>query len=198
MLVIGNGESRSNIDINLIDTVKIGCNAILREYTVDHLVCCDRRMVQEAVRANYNKHAYIYTRTDWINYFKAHDRIRTVPELPYKGDQRWDDPFHWGSGPYAVLLAAKIAHGDVIQMIGFDLYGNDRKINNVYKGTDNYAAADSKNVDPRYWIQQIGKVFSLYKSRQFKIYQKSDWQLPQAWNYPNVVVDNISNIYYNT
>lgn len=193
MLVIGNGESRKGIDIDSVSSVKVGCNAILREHRVDHLICCDRRMVQEAVEANYNKYAYIYTRDDWINYFKSYERIRTVPVLPYQGEQRWDDPFHWGSGPYAVLLGAKLANDSEIKMIGFDLYGNDKKVNNVYKGTKNYAAADSKNVDPRYWIQQIARVFSIYTSRQFVVYQKKDWTIPQAWIAPNVTVDKISN-----
>jgi len=196
MLVIGNGESRKEINIDNVASAKIGCNAVLRNHRVDHLICCDRRMVQEAVDANYNVDSYVYTRPDWIHSFKDHKRVRTVPELPYKGNQRWDEPFHWGSGPYAMLLAAKISKYNTINIIGFDLYGNDRKINNVYKGTTNYAAIDSKNVDPRYWIQQIGKVFSLYKSRQFKIYQSEGWQIPQAWIYPNVTVDNISNILY--
>lgn len=193
MLVLGNGESRKNINIDSINSVKIGCNAILREHRVDHLICCDRRMVQEAVQAEYNKHAYVYTRQDWINYFKSYERIRTVPILPYRGDQRWDDPFHWGSGPYAVLLGAKLASDGEVKMLGFDLYGNDKKVNNLYKGTKNYADSDSKNVDPRYWIQQIARVFSIYSSRQFIIYQKDNWSIPQAWIQPNVEVDKISN-----
>jgi len=39
MLVIGNGESRSGININSIDQVKVGCNAVYRDYKVDHLIC---------------------------------------------------------------------------------------------------------------------------------------------------------------
>lgn len=194
MLIIGNGESRQTVNINQIDAVKIGCNAILREHHVDHLVCCDRRMVKEALSVNYNKQSYIYTRKDWIEHFKGYERVRTVPELPYTGDQRWDEPFHWGSGPYAVLLGAKLSAGKTIKLIGFDLYSKDSKVNNIYKDTKNYAAADSRSVDPKYWIQQIAKIFFIYKSRQFKIYQTSDWQIPESWNQPNVEVDKISNI----
>ena len=34
MLVIGNGESRADVDINKVKGTKIGCNAILRDYQV--------------------------------------------------------------------------------------------------------------------------------------------------------------------
>ena len=77
MLVIGNGESRADIDIDSIKDTKIGCNAILRDYFVEHLVCVDRKMVREAIEANYKSN--IYTRKDWIEEFKAYG-ILTVPE----------------------------------------------------------------------------------------------------------------------
>ena len=189
MLVLGNGESRQGIDINLIDDVKIGCNAICRDYSVDHLICVDRRMVREALQTNCNK---IYTRTDWIQEFKAYPKVTTVPPLPYKGEQRPDDPFHWGSGPYAVLQGAKL--GETIKLLGFDLYSKTKTINNIYKGTSNYNDIDYRPVDPRYWIYQIGKIFELYPRRSFVIYQEDDWILPEAWKYPNVEVDKISNI----
>ena len=49
MLVIGNGESRKHIDVDAINDTKIGCNAILRDYLVEHLICVDRKMVREAI-----------------------------------------------------------------------------------------------------------------------------------------------------
>ena len=53
MLVIGNGESRLKTNLNKIEDIKIGCNAICRDMPVDHLVCVDRRMVLEAISLNY-------------------------------------------------------------------------------------------------------------------------------------------------
>ena len=52
MLVIGNGESRKDIDISAFNETKVGCNAIIRDFFVDHLVCVDRRMVKEALTKN--------------------------------------------------------------------------------------------------------------------------------------------------
>ena len=198
MYAIGNGESRTHLDINQLYGTKVGCNAILREYSVDHLVCCDRRMVQEAVRAEYNTRSYIYTRQDWYKQFAHYQRVRELPKLPYTGDQRWDDPFHWGSGPYAVLLAAKLAEDEPVKLIGFDLYSDNNLVNNIYKGTPNYAVQNSRSVDPKYWIHQIAKVFESFKHQKFIIYQTAEWSLPQAWIKPNIELDKISNLYYNT
>jgi len=68
-LVIGNGESRRNLDLNSlkIHNILIGCNAIHRDVTVDHLVCCDRRMVEEAVQNPDTTNTEIYVREDWLN-----------------------------------------------------------------------------------------------------------------------------------
>jgi len=197
MWVIGNGESRTTINIDRLAGPKVGCNALWRDYYTDYLVCVDRRMVDEAISGNANTNGtLIYTRPDWINRYVNKD-VRSVPPLPYKGDQRWDEPFQWGSGPYAVLIAAAYTKLKEVKLIGFDLHSKTKTVNNVYKGTPNYDDATKRPVDPRYWIHQIGTVFKCFPKIQFIIYQ-DEWQLPKDWNYPNVTVDTISNLSYNS
>ena len=193
MLVIGNGESRASVNINKLNYTKIGCNAILRDFKVDYLVCVDKRMLVEAVNSSYHKNAKVYTRKNLFVQHRLEKNIRMVPNLPYVGSERPDDPIHWGAGPYAVLLAAKMTTDD-IHLLGFDLYSADNKVNNIYKDTANYALAHKSAVDPRYWIYQIGKVFECFPDTRFVVHQIDDWQLPKAWKYPNVTLDNISNI----
>ena len=198
MWAIGNGESRATINIDKISSPKVGCNAIMRDYYTDYLVCVDRRMVEEAINREVNLNGtLVYTREDWYSRYQT-IRVRKLPKLPYNGTQRADEPFQWGSGPYAVLIGAMYAHEREVSLLGFDLYSTNKQVNNVYKDTPNYDRADKQAVDPRYWIHQIGKVFECFPKITFTIYQTPNWQLPQAWNYPNVKVDNISNIYYNT
>jgi len=192
MIAIGNGESRSEINIDRITETKVGCNAIVRDHIVEHLVCVDKRMLKECIENSVNA-GTIHTRS---NHIKGGSQIvHGVPQLPYTGKQRWDDPFHWGSGPYAVLLAAGLSHK--VKMIGFDLYSKDDLVNNCYKETKNYDPSTKKAVDPRYWIHQIGKVFECFPHTEFTIFQTPDWQLPQKWNLSNVYVDKISNFTYN-
>jgi len=192
MIVLGNGESRHRLDVAAIDEYIIGCNAVVRDLEVDCVVCCDKRMVKEALLTNVKK---IYTRKRWFQGW-GDDRVVDLPDIPYKGTNRQDESIHWGSGPYAVLLAAK--NSPTVYMAGFDLYGNDKYLNNIYKDTANYKASTDLRVDPSYWIYQIGKVFELYPRRGFVILQPEGWELPKEWQQTNVKVDNKMYYQYNT
>lgn len=192
MLVIGNGESRLQVDVKSFKDTKIGCNAVHRDFPVDHLICVDRRMVQEALEKEVHVSSKVYTRTDWGYDFSTIDNLTSVPALPYEGNERWDEPFQWGSGPYAVLLGAML--DTQVKLLGFDLYGRGSCVNNVYKGTQGYDPEDKNAVDPRYWIYQISKVFECFPEVDFTIYQPQGWQMPESWIKPNVSLDNISNI----
>ena len=197
MYVFGNGESRTSVNINDLDGPKVGCNAIMRDHNVDYLVCVDKRMVEEAINREVNLNGtLVYTREDWYSRYQT-IRVRKLPPLPYTGTERWDEPFQWGSGPYAVLLGAMYTKTKEASLIGFDLYSKTKTVNNMYKDTPNYDPADKQAVDPRYWIHQIGMVFNCFPKIAFTVYQQQDWQLPKAWNYPNVMVDTISSLSYN-
>ena len=200
MWVLGNGESRQKLNVNNLQGTKVGCNAIIRDYQVDHLVCVDRRMVEEAIGYN----TKIYTRKDWLDTYKTLG-VMHVPDLIHQGTQRWDEPFHWGSGPYAVLLSAKITEErskkdydyNVVNLVGFDLHSKTKTVNNIYKDTKSYDAKDKNAVDPRYWIHQISKVFEWFPKLNFVIYQNKDWELPETWKKQNVSLDNLDNLLYN-
>jgi hypothetical protein len=192
MFAIGNGESRRVIDINSLRDYKIGCNAIYRDCKMDHLVCADKRMIEEALSAGANISTLIYTRADWYNNYQGFLHVRKVPDLPYASSARWDDPFHWGSGPYAVLIAANLSND--VKLLGFDLHSKNGKINNVYKGTKNYESEDKRAVDPRYWIHQIAKVFECFPSVNFTVYQEEGWEVPEQWKKFNIKIDSINNL----
>lgn len=179
MIVIGNGESRRDIDLNCIKSAKIGCNAIHRDCYVEHLVCVDKKTIEEAYAAGLTD-TKIWTRDN-------------LPEPP-QGNQRADHPRHWGSGPYALLLATTMS--DYIHIIGFDLWSSNRLVNNIYKDTPNYSSANSHAVDPRYWIYQISRIFLTYPDKYFIVYNKADWVLPESWRLANVefkTLDNLTN-----
>lgn len=189
VVVVGNGESRKSVDLNLIKTnhTLIGCNAIHRDIVVDHLICCDRRMAEEATKNPNSVDTYIYVRDDWYHYFrkiKKNKNVKPLPPLSYTGESRADQPIHWGSGCYAVLLASSLEFSR-IYLLGFDLYPSDKKINNIYKDTQNYNKGTADPVDPSYWIYQLSKVFVNSKS-DFIIVNTEHWKLPGQWKLPNV------------
>lgn len=196
-VVFGNGESRKNIDPSLLKSSNtlIGCNAIHRDAIMDHLVCCDRRMVEEAVSSPNTKYTLIYVREDWFKYYRKiqkDKRTHLVPSLPYTGEEKKDQPSHWGSGGYAVLLAASLGYKN-ISLVGFDLYPMNNKVNNLYKGTQNYSKPDTQAVDYNYWVYQISKVFKHFPETTFTVVNESKWQLPPMWKRPNVDFISLDN-----
>jgi len=188
--VFGNGESRRSLDINSFrnDHIIIGCNAIHRDFQVDHLVCCDRKMAEEATDNLETKSSLIYVREEHYHYFRKvrkNKHIRLLPDLPYTGERRADIHTHWGSGAYAVLIGCLLSPEEM-HLFGFDLYGNDGLVNNVYKGTDNYKGINGSAVDPSYWIYHISKLFSCFPNIEFKIHNDKNWKMPLQWQQKNV------------
>ena len=188
-VVLGNGESRRDINLSsLIADTLIGCNAIHRDTVVDHLICCDRRMADEAASNPQTKNTLIYVRPAWFHYFRKilkNKNIRITPDLPYQGEYKKDDPDHWGSGGFAVLLAAQLGFTE-IELIGFDLYPINSAVNNIYKGTKNYAQSGSQAIDYAYWVYQINRVFMHHPDQKFIIRNHRDWNMPREWQKNNV------------
>lgn len=178
--VIGNGESRRTINLNNINGVTIGCNAIHRDFVCDKIVAVDRRMVKEVLSNPSYQHTPIYTRSQWAPQFSSYKNVHTVPKLPYDGKLRSDDPWHWNSGPFAVLLGC-LEQADTVNLLGFDLYSLQNKVNNIYKNTENYNSSDSAPVDHSYWLHQLKQLFASFPNKKFIQWQLSNWQVPDCW-----------------
>jgi|TARA_B100000925_G_scaffold136846_1_gene102405 hypothetical protein len=192
MLVIGNGESRKALKIEELNLPTVGCNAIFRDIKVDHLVCCDRRMVREAIKHSNTSQSIIYSRPDWCNEFN----VFPVPDLPYVGELRQDDPWHWGTGQYALLVATKYCVMDHIHIVGFDMKSKDGFVNNIYKGSESYDASSKQAVDPSYWIYQNRKIFEHYPKQNFNFYVDQYFKIPEGWEkMSNVQILPISDIH---
>jgi len=180
--VIGNGESRKNVNLKSLNGMTIGCNAIHRDHVCDSIIAVDRRMVTEIVNNSLYQNIPIYTRPDWITNFKNYKNVHVVPELPYQGDQRWDNPWHWNSGPFAVLLGC-LHNPKTINLLGFDLYGINNRVNNLYKNTKNYDKEDHHAIGNDHWLHQLAKLFDYFSDIQFIQWQTKDWTLPDKWLY---------------
>lgn len=178
--VIGNGQSREGFALNQISNFTIGCNAIHRDFICDEFVAVDRRMVDEILRNEGSKNKTIYTREDWVENYAKHQRVKSLPKLPFNGVNKHDQPFHWNSGPYAVLIAA-LKEPKQIELLGFDLWSKTSFVNNIYKGTPNYAGAHDRRVTPDFWIFQLKNIFCHFKNIKFIQCQPEDWRIPHQW-----------------
>lgn len=153
-------------------------------------------MVEEATNNPTTVDTTIHVREDWFKYYRKIQKrknVRQVPVLPYRGERKQDQPEHWGSGGYAVLVAASLGFNN-IGLIGFDLYSYNNKVNNIYKGTNNYSKTESQSVDHSFWVYQIAKIFTYYPDLQFTIYNRAGWEMPGDWQQKNVRFENIEQL----
>ena len=156
----------------------IGCNALYRDYMLEYVVCCDKHMCQEAANT-VSKNTTIFTRERWFRQFQFWPNIKKLPELPYEGDKRQDDPFHWGTGPYAGVVGLTFKP-KAIFMLGFDLYDREKQINNMYTGTHGYTYI-KRPVDPSYWIYQFNKLMKLSPDTRWIVVNEENWKMPKEW-----------------
>ena len=180
--IIGNGKSRLGFDITPMKkfSTVIGCNAQFRDYNFDYFVCADKHMCQEAVNT-VGKNTNIYTRDRWHKEFAMWPNVKKLPDLPYNGNKRQDEPFHWGTGPYAGVLAGTFKP-KAIFMIGFDLWQlpGQKEDNNIYRNSKGYEYI-KRPVDPSYWIHQFAKLFKHIDSRWIVV-NRPDWKMPDEWS----------------
>ena len=196
--VIGNGESRADFNITTLKTIgmTVGCNAVHRDMQPDYLVCADKKMVVEVLKDKDNKvPCPLYTRPMWLDSFKTHHFL-PMPDIPYKGNERIDDPFHWGTGQFATLVALKNSwrgwlgqKPQTVFLLGFDLYGvgEAQKLhNNIYKDTDNYWSTSRHAVPHHYWVYQMSKIFEHFPATTFFQVNTDGWVVPGEWSqWPN-------------
>lgn len=145
--VLGNGKSRLKVDLHELKKYgKIyGCNALYRDFIPDVLVSTDRPMATEIENSGYpSKHEF------WT-------RMPTPNMLANKIDINYG----FSSGPIAVSLAARNQHRTVY-LIGFDLVGNNGKINNVYAGTTNYRPLTDQET---YWGNWLNQLLEIMKNQ---------------------------------
>lgn len=180
VFVIGNGQSREGFALNQLKEFTIGCNAVHRDFTCDEYVAVDRRMVDEILRNDKNKNLPIYTRDDWIDHYRKRSNVVALPNLPFTGPNKSDQAFHWNSGPYAILVAA-LKNPEQISLLGFDLWSKTSFINNIYKGTPNYAGAHDRRVTPDFWIHQLKNLFNYFDQIEFVQRQPEGWRIPEQW-----------------
>ena len=178
--VIGNGESRQGIDLESCKKLglTVGCNAIVRDFHPHALSAADQRMLDQIRTTEYR--GKIYTRPDWNEKYFA-DKY---PDLPYQGDKREDDAWHWNSGPHAVNIACLNKHAgwfgkttNLVFLLGFDLT-QTKESNNIYKGTQGY---DNKAINPKYWHYQIDKLFENYPDITFVWIAPDNYVAPTVW-----------------
>jgi len=155
--VLGNGTSRSSIDLNKIKDfgTVYGCNALYREFSPDYLIAVDSKMIFEIAKSGYQNQNQV-----WTNPNKLYKNFENLNYFnPSKG---------WSSGPTALWMASQHQHKK-IYILGFDYKGldNGKKINNIYADTPNYKKSVDTATYYGNWLRQTQTVIKENKKIQY-------------------------------
>jgi len=158
--VLGNGESRKGIDLCVLWEIGpiYGCNALYRDFTPDMLFSMDEGMTWEILEVGY-KEDLVYR--EYVNH------VATWKLVVNKTGERITDP-GWAAGPTALHFMC-LWEPDIkdIYLVGFDLFGSNGKINNVYKDTPCYSTSDAVPSIDRNWIKTLAQVFENNPDKNF-------------------------------
>lgn len=170
--VLGNGVSRSGIDIDYLKNLGTvyACNAVYRHHEPDYLIAVDVKMVNEICKSGYQ-----LTHEVWTNPNKSYNKLHNLNFFhPAKG---------WSSGPTALWLASQ--HGyEKIYILGFDYKGVDdgKKFNNVYANTMNYKKSKDSATFFGNWLRQTKSVIQEHSNIQYRRVIQQDNYCPEELN----------------
>jgi len=130
--IIGNGQSRIGLDLELLGGDIWGCNALFRDYTPDYLTIVDVSIMGECCQTKYPKYNKCYFSGEWEDPLghEEYNMIKGTMGVPVR---EWIDPSHSkvtmhgkGNGNIGILE---------MQAIGIE---DDYKISSVGGPDDDY------------------------------------------------------------
>jgi len=184
-VVLGNGPSRLEFDINLIKRHRgglygsrtlqtYGCNALYRDFEPDFLVAVGNSgIVSEIIDSGYTKDHIVYAHAPVM--LDHPNKFYLIPHDPYTD-----------AGTTAAYLAAFDGHKK-IYLFGFDQQDTVNYNYNVYANTPNYDLLNATVSDVK-WRNDFAELARVYNEVDFAfVYPKINHPLPKVWeNLPNV------------
>ena len=97
----------------------------------------------------------------WVTWVAPKDKVIKTESLPGNTD------YGFSSGALCNLFASMQEQTQEIYLLGMDLYSENEKANNVYKGTDCYISPEGDQIPPENWIQQHKLIFEKFPHIQY-------------------------------
>ena len=179
--VIGNGESRIGYDLNKLRPFGpiYGCNALYRDFIPDVLVAVDVTMIKEIQEKIDGGELVV---KDFIYRSKNGNGKILKSSLGSYNDSGY------AAGPTALKVLCE-RHPEIkeVFLVGFDLYSESGRRNNVYKSTPCYADASTQPVYPTNWIEKLARIFVIHEKVRFYRVTNLEHSVPE-W-------DDVNNIF---
>ena len=180
-VIIGNGMSRQNLDIQRLKnpmgllgagTVQTyGCNALYRDYTPDFLIAKGDDIIKEIATNGYPTQHIVYTSA--IHLLEYPNTFYLIPNDPYTD-----------AGTTAVYLACFDGHKQ-IYMVGVEGHDTPGYNYNIYAGTNGYDPINTLISDHK-WIADKRVLFDTYSDVDFVwVTEFATEPAPELWKYAN-------------
>lgn len=189
-IVIGNGETRENFNINLLSGHRggvlgsmaaqtYGCNALSREFQCDFLVATGKDLVDEIANSTeYSDKPYTDERIVYTTAPNCLAHPGKFHLVPYN--------VQMNAGAMAVYLAAFDKHKN-IYMLGFEgQHGGEGYNSNIYAGTPGYMP-QNHTVSSVKWEANMCQIFGAYPNTSFTMVDNNTNGYPDSYKwYKNV------------
>ena len=184
--VIGNGESRRDIDISKLVGFKIGCNGIYLHEHVDMICAMDVFWRDKIVKETNIPLLSRSVRNSFQPVLQIYDKHWIDTPVTYKG---------YCSGITALDYVSYMMDDD-ITLLGFDFGYKGETVNHIYKDTPNHPKSDRKAQNEDIFYQEALKVFKMYPNKSYtwigdsdlfklnNVKRQSIWTLQNQSNYP--------------
>ena len=183
-MAIGNGESRSNFNLQLIGDHRggllaadklqtYGCNALYREFTPDFLIAVGDDIIKEIANSGYADSNIVYTNAGYLLDYPG--KFYLIPQN-----------VSFDAGSLAAYMACFDGHTKVF-LIGYDQYDDYvGPINNIYKDTNGYLPANETQ-NARFFSLTLHNVITTYSNVEFirVMPEKTWWTPPELLPLPN-------------
>lgn len=184
-IVIGNGVSRKDFNLNLIKNHKggllaggalqsYGCNALYREFSPHFLVVNGDEIIEEVASSGYTNDHIVYSHASVL--LKYPSKFYLTPQDP-----------SWNAGAVAAYIACFDGHKQVY-LLGFDGIDDTSSGNNIYEGTNGYSTPPTYGYSEDFWVQAMLQVFTTYNNVDFVMVAPTpNFRIPELLKYvPNL------------
>lgn len=155
--IIGNGESRKNIDISKIKGITVGCNAIYLHDRVDYICAMDKFWRDKIVKE-----------TDIPLISRLHNNsFQSTLEI-YQGEWKNTTCMYRGycSGITALDYMSDLYKGE-FYLIGFDFDYNGETVNHIYKDTKNHPSSNRPAQNENIFLKQFLETVKRYPKNKY-------------------------------
>ena len=184
--IIGNGESRKDIDIDRIKGLKVGCNGIYLHNKVDLLCAMDKFWRDKISKESDIPLISRLHNTAFQNTLELFDKKWQNTTCPYRG---------YCSGITALDYIC-FNYKEDIYLIGFDFDYTGDKVNHIYKDTKFHPSSDKPAQSESLFLKQCMDTIKRYPRHTFYWVNDSDL-LIKIKNLKKISIKEYKTIIYN-